>query len=491
MFDHLSPSLPSRAPSWRSCGIALACAAALAACDALDLASETAAVGGLSTYDVGVDYHATGADFSASPFLTQYDTPSVRQTVLAQLQGMADHGATVISTRIWFVTSPGGADYGEHWRAHFPMSAQEQANLRAYAQDVASIVGSGGNRLRLDVTTLWLGDADYQLGNPATGLGWGNLSAADFTSRIQATVDSVVTAVTGVTRPDGVQVVDTIYFDGEVMIGAKPNQEWFLSTHYPGFVARVNQGGFTPSLYFNAAASQAEVLDNGFVDSTYPILNQHRSMYWIYRSLRFMHDHGLPLPPRIDFSLYPTSTGASYGQLIGRVLDDADATLPSLGAPQLYGAAETFYYLDNTAREALGHAFGAAAAANSRLRRVTFWTAPDGGGNGVNAAYPFEVEDFFPPGSGGGNLVTAIACESSGGGRYSCTGDISGGNPPYAATWQGVSNTSVDPGYVHNLGYAVGSCAINKRGTVSFTVSDAAGNVAAVQGGFQCTRFAN
>jgi len=66
----------------------------------------------------------------------------------------------MISTRL-FVTEPGTSAGGETWRLTFPMSAQEEANLRAYAQDVAAIVGPDGQRLRLDLCLLWLGAADY------------------------------------------------------------------------------------------------------------------------------------------------------------------------------------------------------------------------------------------------------------------------------------------------------------------------------------------
>src|SRR5436305_738976 len=54
-------------------------------------------------YSVGVDYHAYDTDFLHTAFITIYDQPSVRQTVRTQLQGMADRGASTISTRIWFV----------------------------------------------------------------------------------------------------------------------------------------------------------------------------------------------------------------------------------------------------------------------------------------------------------------------------------------------------------------------------------------------------
>jgi hypothetical protein len=353
-------------------------------------------VGHIPGYDVGVDYHSYGVDFHSTAFITQYQDPAVRQTVRTQLQGMADRGATVISTRIWFVTEPGTTNFGDTWRATFPMSDQEKANLRAYAQDVAAIVGAGGNRLRLDLCLLWLGAADYTRGTLASGLGWTPLAPTEFARRVAATTDKVLVAVAGVKRPDGVLVVDTIYLDGEVMIGDKANQEWFLTTHYPRFVARVSAAGFRPSVYFATGGPQGNVLDDGYVDVDYPILNNHRSMYSIYRNLRFMADHGLPLPQRVDFSYYVSSSGASQAALLSRVLDDADATLPSLGLPKSYGIAETFYYVDATPRREIGQAIAAQAAANSRLQRVTFWT-PGWGPTGSDLGYPFAIEDFYPP----------------------------------------------------------------------------------------------
>ena len=110
-----------------------------------------------------------------------------------------------------------------------------------------------------------------------------------------------------------------------------------------------------------------------------------------------MVDQGLPIPARIDFSLYMTSTGTTYDQLLQRILDDADATLPSLGVPRLYGAAETYYLADPNQRFQYAQAFATQAAQSSRLQRISFWTTPDGGGPGQDAAYPFTIEDFFPP----------------------------------------------------------------------------------------------
>jgi hypothetical protein len=350
----------------------------------------------LPGYDVGVDYHAYGSDFQHTAFITIYHRPEVRQEVRRQLQGMADRGATVICTNIWFVTEPGTSDFGETWRSTFPMSDQEQANLRAYTQDVAAVVGSGGDRLRLEIALRWLGAADYLQGSPTTGIGSTPITATEFTARVESTTDNVLAAVSNVARPDGVSVVNTIYLDGEIMVGAKANQEWFLVTHYPRFVSRVSQAGFQPAVYFIAETGQAQVLDDGYVDELYPILNGHISMFWIYRSLKFMTDNGLYIPPRIDFTCH-FDTGAPYAQLLGRILDDADATLPSLGAPRLYGAAETFHYLDDNQRLLLGQAFAGEASKDPRLRRVCFWTTPDGGDFGVDVAYPFAIEDFLPP----------------------------------------------------------------------------------------------
>jgi hypothetical protein len=353
--------------------------------------------GHIAGYDVGVDYHATGTDFLHTAFITIYDQPGVRPSVLSQLQGMADRGATVISTRIWLVTEPGTSNFGETWRATFPLSDQEQTNLHTYVEDVAAIQGSGGNRLRLDLCLLWLGAADYTMGTPATGLGFTPVSATVFTARVQTTTDKVLAAVSGVNRPDGIPVVDIIYLNGEVMIGAKANEDWFMTTHYPRFVSVVHQAGFTPAIYFIVADTQDDVLQDDYVDSDYPILNNHRSMYWVYRTMKFMFDQELPIPSRIDFSYYVPSTGATYPQLLTRVLDDADATLPSLGASQSYAAAETFYYQDATQLLQFGQAFASEAATNTRLHSVTFWTTPDGGGSGIDMAYPFAFEDYLPP----------------------------------------------------------------------------------------------
>jgi hypothetical protein len=354
-------------------------------------------VGHIAGYDVGVDYHAYGTDFQHTHFIKIYNQAGVRDTVKAQLQGMADRGATTIRTCSWFVTEPGTTDFGESWRLTFPMTDQEVANLRTYVQDVAAVKGSGGNRLRLDVCFSWLGAADYTQGSPEVGLGYLHLSPTTFTARVEKITDDVLGAVADVKRPDGVTVVDTMYMESEVMIGAKANKAGFMLTHYPRFVTKVTQAGLKSSVTFISVENQAEFLDD-FTDPEYPILNNHRSQYWNYRSLKWMVSNSLPVPLRIDFSWYVADPpGADWAAILARTLNDADAVLPSLGAPQKYGIAETHYFLDATQRRAHGQAIAGQAAANSRLQRMSFWTTPDGGGAGINVAYPFAIEDFYPP----------------------------------------------------------------------------------------------
>jgi len=76
-------------------------------------------------------------------------------------------------------------------------------------------------------------------------------------------------------------------------------------------------------------------------------------------------------------------------QILQRDLDDADATLPSVGVPKLYGVAETDYLPDLTQRLQYAQAYPTQAALNSRLQWVCFWTAPP--------AYPFTIEDYLAP----------------------------------------------------------------------------------------------
>lgn len=359
-------------------------------------------VGTISGYDVSVDYHAFSADIDTTGFLAVYDQPQVRQMVQTQLQQMADRGASSIQTAIWIEKGPSFCCSNAGFT--FPVTDQEAANLRAYAQDVASVVSASGNRLRLLIALNWLHEADFTMGSPTTTLGADNLSPAEYLSRVQTTTNQVLAAVGDVTRPDGVKLVDTIFFDAEANLpdsqtppGPITNTGWFLVTNYPYFVSGASRVDIRSAVYFSCDGDQADVFDETYVDALFPILNGHRSMFHVYRGLKFFVENGLPIPSgRVDFDCYMTSTGATYNQLLQRILDDADATLPSLGAPKVYDIPETYYLLDPLARLPYGQSFATQAAQNSRLQRVSFWTWPDGGGLGQNPTYPFTIEDFLP-----------------------------------------------------------------------------------------------
>jgi hypothetical protein len=215
---------------------------------------------------------------------------------------------------------------------------------------------------------------------------------------VESTTDEVLTAVQGINRADGVPVVDRIYMDGEVMIGAKANQDWFLTTHYPRFVSRVSAAGFQPSVYFIVADTQADLLDSSYIDTTYPILNNHRSMFWMYRSLKSWWTRRCPSLANRLVVLYFGSLRRALRHHYRTCSDDGGAVLPTLGAARSYFFAETSYFQDDTERRALGQAIAGQAVRNpSRMTGVCFWTTPAGGGTGINIAYPFAIEDYFPP----------------------------------------------------------------------------------------------
>ncbi len=352
-----------------------------------------------SAYEVGVDYHAYAANFSATAFLTQYHMSNVRSTVLVELQGIADRGASFVTLDIWFGLEPGTVT-DQYWLATFPISEQEKTNLHQYAEDVASIQSKvDDHRLRLNIALFWLGIAFYREGNITTGFGPDHLNATEFTARVEKTTDGIIAATSNVRRPDGVLVVQLVYLDYEVAIGAKPNQDWFLATHYPRFLSTVAAAGFTPTMYFWINAREAVILNASYIDPQYPALNGHQCMYFVYRSLNFLKDQQLPFPKRIDFSCYIDRNTSTYANLVNHILNDADASLSVLGAPKFYGVAETYYFANNTQRKEYGQAWASEAMGNPRLDHLRFWTTPDAGGKGVHIAYPFAIEDYLPSSS--------------------------------------------------------------------------------------------
>jgi len=71
---------------------------------------------------------------------------------------------------------------------------------------------------------------------------------------------------------------------------------------------------------------------------------------------------------------------------------------PRSALPNLTAPPKRITFLDDGMRKTLGQALASEAAKSPRMQRVTFWTlARQAAGAGVNAAYPFAIEDFYPP----------------------------------------------------------------------------------------------
>jgi hypothetical protein len=332
---------------------------------------------------LGADYHATSSDLGGSDFLTRYSDPTVRQLVRNQLQGMADAGANAVKTTVWFGPLPGyTADPQSNYLIHFPPTATETANLRTYALDVASIVARDGHRLRLDVSLGYNWQANYGAGSWTTMIGEGPIAPDLFASYARASTHAIVDAVAGT------GVVDRVYLDGEVMIdeanptgNARPNADWFVLETWSDFVAYANSKNVTPSMYFWAGGSRDEITGSQYaIDPVYPVLNYHHSAQHVYRTLLFLQHRQLPLPARIDFSLY------AEGDLVTRVLDDVDAAMAALGLhPGAYGVAECYE----------DPAVGAALAGETRrVASVRFWPITV---DMTPTGYPFNFASFLLP----------------------------------------------------------------------------------------------
>ena len=337
-----------------------------------------------SGYDVGPNYHSATADFSNGPFISRYHDPGVRATVRGQLQTMADSGASVVKTTLWQV---GGKV--QSWRLSFPLTERELSNIQTYASDVANTKRRDGGYLNLQLTLAWLGCADYTLGSSDTTVGYCAYPWNTFIAHARNSIAALVRRVEGVVRPDGKQAVSKLYLELEVMIGAKPNQDKFLVDLYPYFLTETTRAGLDGSLYFNVSMSEAQILDDGYIDIRYPVLNGRKSMFWLYRSVDFLRANGLTLPDRLDFSFYPERLTVPYSQLVDRVMDDFQAVFPAYRA----AVVETYYFDDASRRAELGQALGAAYLARGLPEQVSFWTTPYGGLT-ADAAPPFDLAAF-------------------------------------------------------------------------------------------------
>ena len=207
-----------------------------------------------------VRHHATGVDFGTA-FLSRYHEPGVRDDVLAQLQGMANDGVKIISTRMWLTNAPGVSTPTQPYRWEFPPSDQQIDNLNQFVNDVAGTVSVDGQYFDLHLGLLHLWCARYRTGSPSTTLGECGLTAEEYTATMLESFDLVIDAVAGIYRPDGQHAVSLFYMDGEVLAAAddndpavvneKKNIRWFLQTHYPAFTQKARAAGMIPSVYFS------------------------------------------------------------------------------------------------------------------------------------------------------------------------------------------------------------------------------------------------
>lgn len=375
-----------------------------------------------STFFVGPNYYATGTNFNDSSFIGKYQDPNVQNTVKSQLQSMADNGATVIKTVIWLAT--GDPDDERGWVSTIPLSKQQQINIYEYARDVASIQAKDGHRLDLYFAFAYNYCADYNTVKSNGTVGECGLTWSQFTDKTKESYTTLINNVSDIRRGDGQKVVKIIYLKHEVMVGTDqlPNEGRFLQDLYPDFVQKVSAAGITPSIYFQASMPEDFLLEANFTDGQYPALNGHKSMYWVWRTTEFMKQNNLPIPDRIDYSLYIDGNSKSsgipsnnYSTFVKKVLDDTEALYPG----KKIGVVETHYVADKTQRDSIGQAF-----ANEHIRRpshnpeaVIFWTAPDGGANGNIVGFPFDLSSYLPTNS----VSSSVSPQSS---SSSITGDI-------------------------------------------------------------------
>jgi len=356
---------------------------------------------------IGPNYYATGTNFDNSSFIGKYQDVNVRNTVKSQLQSMADSGATVVKTVIWLANTE---DDTRGWVSTIPLSNQQLANIRQYTQDVASIQTRDGHRLDLYFAFAYSYCADYNIVKSNGIVGECGLTWSQFTDKTRESYTNLINNVSDIKRSDGQKVVKIIYLKHEVMVGTDqlPNEGRFLVALYPDFVQKVSAVSITPSIYFQASMPEDFLLENNFTDGQYPVLNGHKSMFWVWRTTEFMRQNNLPIPDRIDYSLYIDKdsriTGipsSNYSTFVKKVLDDTESLYPG----KKIGVVETHYSSDKSLRDSIGQAF-----ANEHVRRPThnpetviFWTTPDGGVNGDVVGFPFDFNPYYPGGAQSAN----------------------------------------------------------------------------------------
>ncbi len=344
-------------------------------------------------YQVGVDYHSTSSylytesGHNSGAFISSYDQPTVRSTVKEQLRSMANSGARIVNTRLWLSDPPGSQSTNNPERLVFPLTDQELQNIRHYVRDISTVKDPEGNYLNLYLTTLWNACGDFEGGYEQ----YCHYTWDEYIGYVKQSLYGLIKSVGDITRPDGKKAVQMIYLDGEVMVGAKKNQDRFLLDVYPYFVSIANENGITPSIYFIVQGLENEILNNNYTDGLYSVLNNHMSLYWIYRATDFMKKNNLPVPERLDISFYPTPSDTDYATLIKRVFDDFQAVYPGKSV----GVAETYYFLEKDRRTEYGQAFAESNRARGMPEQLLFWTTPDSGGVGKRAGFPFDFASYY------------------------------------------------------------------------------------------------
>jgi len=396
-------------------------------------------------FRVGACYHDTGAwqytagewDLkTANVFIPIYHHPGIREKVRQQLSAMANAKAGVVKTMLWYGDEQTHPQFPTSLVA-FPPTAQQLQNLHDFAADVSVTLRPDGQPMELLLSSGFLAAADVSVGDVAQDkVGWDCLTAAEWSLRMTRTYNSVIDAVKTVFRADGLPAVSLMYLWSEVQVcatddGTDPgcqwaqaapdgcnihpqadrtirNQQWFLKTLYPAFVAAARGAGIIPSIYFNGGNTETGIMDSAFTEPFAPaqpefvVLDHRRSMAGIFRSAWWMTKHGLPLPERFDVDFYAPAVITTPATLTARFLDDLEAVIPQQfypGQSFRYAIVEAAHPNEKTARDAVGKAFAA-----ERLRRganpeiVLFWSTPGSDPTASVAPEQFDFDAFTTAG---------------------------------------------------------------------------------------------
>lgn len=346
-------------------------------------------------YLVGPNYNSTTSATLYGHFLGRYHDPEMRNLVLSQLHTLADSGARVIKTIFW-ISGPGNGQYSID--RMFPPTDQELQNLRHYVQDVSTLKNPNGQYLDFYLGLAWNGCANYKDINVPCY----HMSEWDYWLPLaKQTTDKLFAAIGDIARPDGQKAVQLFYAEGEVIRSTwdngteiKPNTDKFLTEYYPYFISVANQYGINPSVYFIVQSNDTEMFNNNYTNPYFPEINGRESLKYIYPTTRFMQAHNIPLPQRLDMSVYNVRTIKTQTEILDKMMDDLQAIYPNTE----FGVAETFYFKDPAERLALGQAFVQSFLTRGNPTMLTFWDY-SGDGSDFGSGPPFDIASFLPQGN--------------------------------------------------------------------------------------------